>query len=59
MTPVVETSSEGGNLPREGEQAYLNDSDDEATVIFQRGNGSSKPTMSYQASSPDEVPKLC
>ena len=60
VTPVLETEEGGGadSLPGEGEGEDVNisDSDDEATVIFRRGaEKKSRPTVSYQASSPDEV----
>ena len=55
VTPVLEEMGEGSSFGGEEEEAVVNDSDEEATVIFQRGNGTSKPTISYQASSPDEV----
>ena len=55
---MLETGEGGGGGEREeGEGVYLDDSDNESTVVFQRGNGAEKrkPTISYQASSPDEV----
>lgn len=64
MTPVLETGGdeggvEGGGGREEGDRVNLDDTDDESTVIFQRGNGAEQTKresmISYQASSPDEV----
>ena len=65
MTPVLETGGDeggvegGGGGGGEGDRVNLDDTDDESTVIFQRGNGAEqtrqKSMISYQASSPDEV----
>ena len=59
MTPVLETGESGvGGGWEEDDRVQLDDSDNESTVIFQRGNGEQtkqRTTISYQASSPDEV----
>ena len=67
MTPVLETGDDeggvegggGGGGGEESDRVNLDDTDDESTVIFQRGNGAERTKqesmISYQASSPDEV----
>ena len=56
MTPVLESNEGGGGVEGEGDEVDLDNSDEEDAVIFQRGSSEiSRPTVSYQASSPDEV----
>ena len=56
MTPVLENNEGGGGLEGEGDEVDLDNSDEEDAVIFQRDSVErSRPTVSYQASSPDEV----
>ena len=54
----MEGGGRGGGEGEEGDRVNLDNTDDESTVIFQRGNGAERTkqeSISYQASSPDEV----